>query len=175
MSFPFWCRHSENGVKTFGCSSSTSSSDLQNRWRNVFGRSRNARSICEQYAWPGNIRELQNIVERSVILCSGGTFSIDEVYLSSQAPGRVDASGPLTQTLLDQEKGIIEGALLQSKGKVAGARGAAAKLRIPPSTLQSKIKQLKIDKERFNRSDGRRNQHRQSDSVVGPLETRSGS
>jgi formate hydrogenlyase transcriptional activator len=81
----------------------------------------------------------------------------------------------LTQTLLDQEKGIIEAALLQSKGKVAGAHGAAAKLGIPPSTLQSKIKQLKIDKERFNRSDGRRNQHRQSDSVVGPLETRSGS
>ena len=107
--------------------------------------------LCEQYPWPGNIRELQNIVERSVILCSGETFSIDEVWLSSQAPGCVDASGPLTQTLLDQEKGMIEAALLQSKGKVAGVRGAAAKLGIPPSTLESKIKQLKIDKERFNR------------------------
>ena len=107
--------------------------------------------VCERYPWPGNIRELQNIVERSVILCSGSKFSIDEVWLASQAPARPGSSGPLTQTLLDQEKDMIEAALLESKGKVAGARGAAAKLGLPPSTLESKIRQLKIDKDRFAR------------------------
>ena len=105
--------------------------------------------LCERYPWPGNIRELQNIVERSVILCSGDTFSIDEAWLSSQAPLRTDGSGPLSETLQDQEKEMIEAALTKSRGKVAGPRGAAAKLGIPASTLESKIKQLGIEKRRF--------------------------
>jgi formate hydrogenlyase transcriptional activator len=105
--------------------------------------------LCDRYPWPGNIRELQNIVERSVILCSGDTFSIDEAWLSSQAPLRTDGSGPLPETLQDQEKEMIEAALTKSRGKVAGPRGAAAKLGIPASTLESKIKQLGIEKRRF--------------------------
>jgi PAS domain S-box-containing protein len=104
---------------------------------------------CERYQWPGNIRELQNIVERSVILCSGDTFSIDETWLTSHGPIRADGSDPLPQTLQDQEKDMIESALAKSRGKVAGPRGAAATLGIPPSTLESKIKQLRIDKSRF--------------------------
>ena len=104
--------------------------------------------VCERYPWPGNIRELQNIVERSVILCTGDTFSIDEAWLSTQVP--VGTAGPaLPQTLLDQEREMIEAALLKSRGKVAGPRGAAAKLGIPASTLESKIKQLGIEKRRF--------------------------
>jgi DNA-binding NtrC family response regulator len=103
---------------------------------------------CERYPWPGNIRELQNIVERSVILCTGDTFSIDEAWLSTQVPNRTD--GPaLPETLLDQEREMIEAALQKSRGKVAGPRGAAAKLGIPASTLESKIKQLGIEKRRF--------------------------
>jgi len=105
--------------------------------------------LCERYPWPGNIRELQNIVERSVILCSGDTFSIQESWLEIREPGRPDASGPLTRTLQDQEKEMIEAALADSRGKVAGARGAAARLGIPPSTLDSKIKHLGIDKGKF--------------------------
>ncbi len=105
--------------------------------------------LCERYQWPGNIRELQNIVERSVILCSGDTFSIDEAWLSGQGPLRADGSDPLPQTLQDQEKDMIEAALAKSRGKVAGPRGAAARLGIPPSTLESKIKQLGIEKRRF--------------------------
>jgi formate hydrogenlyase transcriptional activator len=105
--------------------------------------------LCERYAWPGNIRELQNIVERSVILCSGDTFSIDEAWLSSPAPLRPDASSPLPEALQDQEKDMIEAALAKSRGRVAGPRGAAATLGIPASTLESKIKQLGIEKRRF--------------------------
>jgi Bacterial regulatory protein, Fis family len=99
-------------------------------------------ALCERYPWPGNIRELQNIVERSVILCSGEPFSIDEAWLSTQTPLRTDESGPLPEALQDQEKEMIEAALTKSRGKVAGPRGAAAKLGIPASTLESKIRQF---------------------------------
>jgi formate hydrogenlyase transcriptional activator len=105
--------------------------------------------LCERYPWPGNIRELQNIVERSVILCTGDTFSIDEAWLSSQAPLRTGGSGPLPATLQDQEKEMIEAALAKSRGKVAGPQGAAVKLGVPASTLESKIRQLGIEKRRF--------------------------
>ena len=105
--------------------------------------------ICEGYAWPGNIRELQNIVERSVILCGSETLSIDEAWLSSQGPPNQDLSGPLAQAMQDQEKDLIESALAQSRGKVAGVNGAAAKPGLPPSTLESKIRQLRIEKRKF--------------------------
>ena len=105
--------------------------------------------LCQAYSWPGNIRELQNIVERSMILCTGDTFSIDEAWLSIEQPSSEDMSGPLIQTLQDQEKEMIEAALAETRGKVAGAKGAAAKLGVPPSTLESKIKQLKIKKQDF--------------------------
>ena len=106
----------------------------------------NALKLCQSYPWPGNIRELQNIVERSVILCAGDTFWIDEAWLSSQNAPRPESSGPLTQNLHSYEKQLVEAALAESKGKVAGLNGAAAKLGIPPSTLHLKIKQLNIKK-----------------------------
>ncbi len=105
--------------------------------------------LCLSYAWPGNIRELQNIVERSVILCSGDTFWIERAWLASAQPPRQELAGPLPDTLQNQEKEMIEAALAESKGKVAGPEGAAAKLGIPRSTLDSKIKQLGIKKHRF--------------------------
>jgi len=105
--------------------------------------------LCERYSWPGNIRELQNIVERSVILCSGDTFSIDEAWLSGQRLLRSEESGALPEAMQDREKEMIETALAKSGGRVAGPRGAAAKLGIPASTLESKIKQLGIEKRRF--------------------------
>src|SRR6202021_1227216 len=107
---------------------------------------KNTLKLCQSYDWPGNIRELQNIVERSVILCTGDTFWIDEAWLSSQDASRRRSSGALTQNLHSYEKELIETALAESKGKVAGLSGAAAKLGIPPSTLHLKIKQLKIEK-----------------------------
>jgi formate hydrogenlyase transcriptional activator len=102
--------------------------------------------LCQSYEWPGNIRELQNIIERSVILCTGDTFWIDEAWLSSQNASGRKSSGALTQNLQSYEKELVEAALSESKGKVAGLNGAAVKLGIPPSTLHLKIKQLKIEK-----------------------------
>ena len=110
---------------------------------------KNTLKLCQSYYWPGNIRELQNIIERSVILCTGNTFWIDAAWLSSQDASRLDSSSPLTETLQNCEKGLIEAALAESKGKVAGADGAAAKLGIPRSTLELKIKQLNINKHAF--------------------------
>jgi PAS domain S-box-containing protein len=109
----------------------------------------NTLELCQSYPWPGNIRELQNIIERSVILSSGDTFGIEKAWLASPEPARQELPSPLTDTLQNQEREIIETALAECKGKVAGPKGAAAKLGIPRSTLDSKIKQLKIKKHKF--------------------------
>jgi transcriptional regulator with PAS, ATPase and Fis domain len=106
---------------------------------------KNTMDHLEFYPWPGNIRELQNVIERSVIVCESENFSIDESWLSSQTP----ASAPLPEALIAQEKEMIEAALAESKGRVSGPSGAAAKLGIPGSTLDSKIKSLNINKRRF--------------------------
>lgn len=105
--------------------------------------------LCQNYGWPGNIRELQNIVERSVILLGGDTFWIDEAWLSNRQPSMRDSATSLTATLETQEKKIIEAALAESNGKVAGPTGAATRLGIPRSTLDRKILQLNINKHRF--------------------------
>jgi PAS domain S-box-containing protein len=107
----------------------------------------NTLALCQSYPWPGNIRELQNIVERSLILTSGDTFWIEKAWLASPEPVRQELPSPLPDTLQNQEREIIETALAECKGKVAGPKGAAAKLGIPRSTLDSKIKQLKIKKQ----------------------------
>src|SRR5438128_996112 len=107
---------------------------------------RNTLELCQSYPWPGNIRELQNIVERSVILSSGDTFWIEKAWLARVQPPRPELAGPLPDTLQNQERKMIETALAESKGKVAGPEGAAARLGIPRSTLDSKIKQLNIKK-----------------------------
>jgi PAS domain S-box-containing protein len=110
---------------------------------------KNTLKLCQSYHWPGNIRELQNIVERSIILCTGDTLLIDEAWLSTQNAPRLESSGALPQNLQNYEKELIEAALAESNGKVAGPNGAAAKLGIPRSTLDLKIKQLNIKKYSF--------------------------
>jgi DNA-binding NtrC family response regulator len=102
--------------------------------------------MCQSYRWPGNIRELQNIIERSVILCTGDTLWVDESWLTNQNAPRPKSSGLLTESLQNHEKAVIEAALAESEGKVAGPDGAAAKLGVPPSTLDFKIKHLNIKK-----------------------------
>jgi transcriptional regulator with GAF, ATPase, and Fis domain len=103
----------------------------------------------KSYNWPGNIRELQNVIERSIIVCETETFTVDESWLSPE-PGQTDqASRPLVKFSASEEKKIIEAALADACGRVSGSEGAAAKLGIPPSTLDSKIRALKINKYRY--------------------------
>jgi formate hydrogenlyase transcriptional activator len=106
-----------------------------------------------RYAWPGNIRELQNVVERAVILAEDAVLRVDPQALVSPAPALVkafDSGGELHQNALrQQEREMIEAALSNSRGRVAGERGAAARLGLPASTLESKIRALGIDKHRF--------------------------
>jgi formate hydrogenlyase transcriptional activator len=101
------------------------------------------------YPWPGNIRELQNVIERSVILCETEEFSMDRSWLSQVPVAAARSKQPLTQKLDSEEKAIIEAALAESRGQVSGSSGAAAKLGVPPSTLESKIRSLRINKHRF--------------------------
>jgi formate hydrogenlyase transcriptional activator len=103
----------------------------------------------QSYPWPGNIRELQNVIERSVIICDTESFSVDESWLVRESRQTQSASQPLSDKLVTQEKEMIESALAESRGRVAGPLGAAAKLGIPPTTLESKIRSLKINKHRF--------------------------
>ncbi len=93
------------------------------------------------------MRELQNVIERAVVLSEGETFAIDESWLDRK-PVRL-VNGALATTLADGEKTLIEAALRETNGRVAGPRGAAAKLGIPRQTLEWKIRALDIDKLRF--------------------------
>jgi DNA-binding NtrC family response regulator len=110
--------------------------------------------LLQSYPWPGNIRELQNVIERSVIVCETENFSVDESWLSRQPR----SAGPksqleLSQSLASQEKEMIEAVLNECGGRVFGPSGAAAKLGMPRSTLESKIRSLKINKKRFKTAD----------------------
>jgi PAS domain S-box-containing protein len=106
--------------------------------------------LLESYPWPGNIRELQNVIERSVILCETENFSVDESWLSQQpSNGKTECQLDLSEKVASQEKKIIEAALRASQGRVFGPSGAAAKLGIARSTLESKIRSLKVNKNRF--------------------------
>jgi formate hydrogenlyase transcriptional activator len=107
--------------------------------------------LLRSYTWPGNVRELQNVIERSVILCDSEIFSIDESWLPQQSllPKSKQRQTDLNQRLQSQERGMIEAALQQCSGRVYGPSGAAARLGIARSTLESKIRSLKIDKNRF--------------------------
>jgi formate hydrogenlyase transcriptional activator len=124
--------------------------------KNIKRVSKKTLELLQSYAWPGNIRELQNVIERSVILCETEIFSIDENWLP-QPPRLTPESKQqveLPQRLLVQEKDMIEAALKETRGRVFGPTGAAAKLGIPRSTLESKIRSLKIDKNRFRTKPG---------------------
>ena len=104
-----------------------------------------ALEALQEYSWPGNVRELQNVIERSLIIGETSEFSIDKSWFSSEPQ-------PARSLAVDQtssERTRIEAALAQSNGKIAGASGAAVRLGVPPSTLESRIRTLKINKFQF--------------------------
>src|SRR5258708_30508640 len=123
--------------------------------KNIRSIEKKTLDLLQSYEWPGNIRELQNIIERSVILSSGEVLSVDEMWLSQEAsepafrveaPVLVKGEGRIEPR---SEREIIEAALVESRGRWSGASGAAAKLGISASTLDHRIKALKIAKRQF--------------------------
>jgi len=107
--------------------------------------------LLQAYDWPGNIRELQNVIERSVILSSGGVFAVDELWLTAHSVRPAPQTKPYGLLHGDPrgEREIIEAALAESRGRISGPSGAAARLNIPPSTLEHRIRALKIRKSQF--------------------------
>ena len=117
--------------------------------KKIRGINRTTFDRLKSYAWPGNIRELQNVIERSIIVCETENFSVDESWLSRECDQDEQPTRPLSRMSASEEKKMIEAALADAEGRVSGPSGAAAKLGLPPSTLDSKIRTLKINKYRF--------------------------
>ncbi|HMI54337.1 MAG TPA: sigma-54-dependent Fis family transcriptional regulator [Candidatus Saccharimonadales bacterium] len=107
--------------------------------------SKDTLGILTAYPWPGNIRELQNVVERAVILSETDTFVVDESWLKREPANSAEPHEGLS-ALANREAEMIEAALSESHGRISGPSGAAAKLGIPRQTLESKIRRLGIDK-----------------------------
>jgi transcriptional regulator with GAF, ATPase, and Fis domain len=119
--------------------------------KRITGIDKRSMDLLQSYSWPGNIRELQNVIERSVIVCDTENLSVDGSWLGRGTLPVATKSQALSEKLAAQEKELIEAALAESHGRVSGPSGAAAKLGIPQSTLDSKIRSLKINKHRFRK------------------------
>src|SRR5258708_28711128 len=104
-----------------------------------------AATLLECYHLPGNIRELQNVIERAMILCDWDTFCVQEAWLHPEAEPRLG----LQPALIDQERELIEAALAETRGRVSGPEGAARRLGVPRTTMEYKIKSLRINKHRY--------------------------
>jgi formate hydrogenlyase transcriptional activator len=120
--------------------------------KKIRSASRKTIDLLQSYYWPGNIRELQNVIERSIIVCDTENFSVDENWFVSDSCQAHPVGQPLSDMLVSQTKEMIEAALAESGGRVSGPSGAAARLGMPASTLESKIKSLKINKYLFKKS-----------------------
>jgi DNA-binding NtrC family response regulator len=117
--------------------------------KTIRGIHRKTLELLQAYPWPGNIRELQNVIERSIIVCETETFSVDPSWLARESLAGRPAGRALADETATVQKQVIETALAESRGRVSGPTGAAARLGIHPSTLESKIRTLKINKHRF--------------------------
>ena len=119
--------------------------------RRFRGVDRATMALLRSYGWPGNVRELQNVIERAVILSDSDLLHMDEALLTAGVGGLASPAARPAGTLRDEEVRLIEEALEACEGRVSGTAGAAARLGIPPTTLESKIKRLGIRKNRFRR------------------------
>jgi len=117
--------------------------------KNIRSIEKEALELLESYPWPGNIRELENVIERSVIVCETETLTIDPSWLSIGDSHPQGPTGSLGRKSPAEEKDLIEKALAETEGRVSGPSGAAAKLGIPASTLEYKIRLLKVNKHQF--------------------------
>jgi PAS domain S-box-containing protein len=123
--------------------------------KNIRSVDKKTLQLLQSYPWPGNIRELQNVIERSIIVCETEIFTVDESWLSQRPPDTRSSHTPfLSEKVAATEKEVIEEALRESQGRIFGPSGAAAKLGIARSTLESKIRSLNINKNRFKASPG---------------------
>ncbi|HXV64416.1 MAG TPA: sigma 54-interacting transcriptional regulator, partial [Vicinamibacteria bacterium] len=120
--------------------------------KKITGIEREALDLLQSYPWPGNVRELQNVIERAVILCDSERLSVDESWLIGRSTVQSPVQRPLDNELRSRERAMVEAALMESKGRVSGPSGAAAKLGIPRSTLESRIRSLGLNKHRFKAS-----------------------
>jgi formate hydrogenlyase transcriptional activator len=110
---------------------------------------RRTAEMLERYSWPGNIRELQNVIERGVILADNEVFKLERGMLPSDSIAKTPVNDTTSRTGRDHQKGEIEAVLKETRGRISGPDGAAARLGIPASTLESRIKTLKINKHLF--------------------------
>jgi transcriptional regulator with PAS, ATPase and Fis domain len=105
--------------------------------------------LLRSYDWPGNIRQLRNVIDTSVIVTTGEVFSIEEKLLFGTRPSDEAPLGSLRREMANHERTLIERALTEGQGRVSGPFGAATILRLPPSTLSARLKVLKIDASKF--------------------------
>jgi len=120
--------------------------------KKIAGISNNTLDQLQSYPWPGNIRELQNVIERAVIVSDGERLTVDSRWLAGRSAQSPASTQPLSDALVAGERAMIEAALAETKGRVSGPSGAAAQLRIPRSTLESKIPSHGVNKNRFRTS-----------------------
>ena len=121
--------------------------------KTIRGINQKSLQLLQSYTWPGNIRELQNVIERAIIVSEGDVLWIDKSWLSTESGTAEPAKGTISKLPPDREKKIIEAALAETQGRVSGPSGAARKLGIPSTTLESRIRSLKINKHRFKALD----------------------
>ncbi len=139
-----------NGGKTSRRWSSTSSiAILEEAGKKIGSIEKRTLELLQSYSWPGNIRELQNVIERSVIVCEADPFSVDPSWISAAPSSSRQSDGLIARKSAAEEKEVIEAALAATGGRISGPSGAAAQLGVPASTLESKIRSLKINKYRF--------------------------
>jgi formate hydrogenlyase transcriptional activator len=121
--------------------------------KKIRGINQQSLALLQSYLWPGNIRELQNVIERALIISEDDVLRIDESWLSTDSLTAEQATGTRSKLPAAREKEIIEAALAETRGRVSGLSGAARKLGIPSTTLESRIRSLKINKHRFKTPD----------------------